>query len=215
MGDLVRLLGQLDDQLGQWVQAWGPWAYVILALIAFSQTGLVLGPALPGATILFAAGILAAGSGAALSLPLLIAVCLLGVLVGNQANYIQGARIGRRVFERKETGLLSRASLAKTESFFEKNGKWAMVVAPFVPFIRSFAPFVAGMAKMDYGRYTGFAAMGGTLWVVVHILAGAFLGNIPAVRENLGFVLIGVFALVTGKMLHGLIKSRRPAPESV
>lgn len=209
MGDLIRIVTELDQHLHGMAQSWGGQIYLLIGFAMFTQTGLVLGPLLPGTTILFAAGMLAGGRDPILNLGVLLTVCMVGALVGNHANYVQGKWLGRKVFQRRETGLVSQESLKKTEAFMDRHGKAALVVSPFTPFVRSFAPFVAGMCALPGRRFAGYATVGVLAWVSCMVMAGAVLGAVPWVRQNIGMVFLAAFGLLTIKMAAEFWKSRR------
>jgi membrane-associated protein len=187
----------------------GPGILLVLMGIAFTQTGLVLGPLIPGNTLFFTAGILSASGTGSLNWINVTLSLLAGALLGNIANYWQGAAFGRTLFERRQEGLISVQSLAKTEEFFGKHGRMTMLFSPFVPFIRSFAPFVAGMGRMPIPIYALFSSLGVTLWVVVLVSLGAGLGQIPWIKQNMGTFLVVMFVLVSGQLLIAARRSKK------
>lgn len=198
----------------------GPWltalagenpvaVYGLVALLAFTQTGLLFGPILPGNTLLFTAGILTAGPNPAVNPVVLVLAGGCGALLGNLANYAQGIWLGRRVFERRETGLVSRDSLAKTETFMGRHGRTSLYVSPFVPFVRSFLPFVAGMGRMPMPAFVVAGGLGALFWVGAFTLAGGVLGQVPWIKDNLGLVVVSLFVLVSAKIALTLAKRRR------
>jgi membrane-associated protein len=201
------------NRIGPWLTALAgenPAAvYGLVALLAFTQTGLLFGPILPGNTLLFTAGMLTAGPSQTLSPIFLVLAGAAGAVLGNLANYGQGQWLGRWVFERRERGLVSRESLAKTETFMERHGRTSLYVSPFVPFVRSFLPFVAGMGRMPMAAFLLAGALGVLCWVGAFTLAGGLLGQVPWIKDNLGVVVVGLFVLVTGKILLTLARRRR------
>ena len=201
MGDLNQLLLNLAQQLG-------PGVLVVLFAIGFSQTGLILGPLIPGNTILFATGVLTGTSNLILSWPNVVAAFIFGAIAGNYANYVQGAKIGTKAFQKRETGLVSIQSLNKTEGFFARHGRLTMLFSPFVPIVRSFAPFVAGVGNMPFSSYFGFAALGVTLWVVCLVSMGAGLGQVPWIKQNLGVFVLAVFLLASAQLLFVFFKRK-------
>lgn len=206
MGDPNQLLLDLAQQFG-------PGVLFILVGIAFTQTGLVLGPLIPGNTLLFTAGILSASGNPNLTWPAVTLSFVSGGIIGNAANYVQGQKFGRTLFERRETGLISSASLAKTEAFFTRHGRLTMLFSPFVPFVRSFAPFVAGVSQMRFPSYFLFAALGVALWVTVLVSLGAGLGQIPWVKNNLGTFVIVIFVIISAQLLITVFRKRRKPAE--
>jgi membrane-associated protein len=206
MPGLREILSDLDGRLGVWAAQWGPGFYVFLFLYGFFQTGLVIGPLAPGNTVLFAIGVFLGGA-ASLD-PVLGTVCLAsGASVGHLANYGQGLVVGRRLFE-LERAFLTGKNLAKTEAFFAAKGRTAMVLAPFVPFVRSFAPFVAGLGKMRLGPFLGWGTLGALLWATLFVSAGYFLGAMPLVRDNLGAIVLALTLVVTAHLLAGAAHAR-------
>lgn len=202
MGDFNQLIPDLAQQFG-------PGIYFILAAIAFTQTGLVLGPAIPGNTLLFTTGILTASGNPHLTWPAVTLSFLAGGTIGNAANYAQGQKFGPNLFHKRETGLVSVASLAKTEAFFQKHGRLTMLFSPFVPFVRSFAPFVAGVGRMAFPSYFAFAALGVALWVTVMVSLGAGLGQVPWIKDNLGTFVIAIFAIISAQILYAVLRKRK------
>lgn len=184
----------------------------VLAGIAFSQTGLLLGPLIPGNTLLFTTGVLTGGHNPVLNWTAAALSFIAGGVLGNIANYAQGQKLGRGVFERRETGLISQKSLVKTEEFFGKHGRMTMIFSPFVPIVRSFAPFFAGMSRMTWPGFLGFSSLGVALWVVVLTSLGAGLGTVPWVRQNLGLFVAVVFILATAQLLFAL-RRKKSTPE--
>lgn len=205
----MELLTNLDQRLGDLAAQHGAVVYLVLFAIAFSQTGLLLGPAIPGNTVIFATGMLASGADPILGWPLAAGSLFAGGAVGNVANYAQGHKFGRAVFERRETGMISRESLDKTDAFFAKHGRWTMILSPFVPFVRSFAPFIAGVGRMHLPPYLTWGALGVAVWVVAMMLAGSALGQVPWIRENIGLALILIFAIVSAQIGLAIYRKSR------
>jgi len=174
---------------------------LVLFGIGFTQTGLLLGPLIPGNTVLFTTGVLTGGQNPVLNWTAAALSFIAGGVLGNIANYAQGQRLGRGFFEKRETGLVSKKSLLKTEDFFGKHGRMTMIFSPFVPIVRSFAPFSAGLSRMAWTGFMGFSSLGVALWVVVLTSLGAGLGTVPWVRKNLGLFVAIVFVLATAQLL--------------
>lgn len=211
---MFELLANLDERLSVLAVEHGAMVYLVLGLIAFSQTGLVLGPAIPGNTLLFTAGMLAGGRDPVLGLAATAGALIAGGVAGNYANYGQGVLLGRTVFEKREKGLVSKEGLAKTDAFFEKHGRLTMLLSPFVPFVRSFAPFVAGVGRMPLGSYSLWGALGVLAWVGAMLVAGSVLGQVPWVRENLGLAVLVLFVVVSAQIGLAVMRKRRRALEA-
>ena len=190
---LVDFVLHLDVHLAELVTQYGPLIYAILFLIVFCETGLVVTPFLPGDSLLFAAGALCAvGS----MNPWLLGVLLIvAAILGNTSNYWIGRYIGPRVFQWEDSRWFSRRALDEAHAFYEKYGAAALTLARFMPIVRTFAPFVAGVAAMSHGTFQLWSALGGVLWVVIFISAGFFFGNIPFVKSNLALIMIGVIVV--------------------
>jgi membrane-associated protein len=206
--DLVRqaidVLLHLDRYLHVIIQDYGGWTYFILFLIIFCETGLVVTPFLPGDSLLFAVGTFAAIG--ALDLVLVMVVMLVAAVVGDAVNYAIGARLGPAVFRRDDVRFLNRRHLARTHEFYERYGPVTIVIARFVPIVRTFAPFVAGVGRMSYGRFAVYNVTGAVLWVVGITLAGWLFGNIPVVRRNFSLVVLAIIVL---SILPGVFEAWR------
>jgi membrane-associated protein len=198
----------LNKHLNDLAQNLGPKLYILLFAIVFCETGLVVTPFLPGDTLLFALGALAA-TGTAIKLPLVAVVLCLAANCGDVVNYFLGYTIGPRVFSRESSWLLNKKHLAEAQGFYERHGAMTIILARFVPIIRTFAPFVAGIGKMRFARFAAFSVSGGIFWVVTVLSAGYFFGNIPAVKNNFEVVVIAIVVIsVVPAVIHWL-KSRR------
>lgn len=196
----------LDEHLQRLVTDYQTFAYVILALIIFCETGLVVTPFLPGDSLLFAAGAVAAG-GSALNVWLLIPILIAAAILGDNTNYFFGKYLGQRVFQR-DYWFLKREYLTRTEQFYEKYGGRTLVMARFVPIVRTFAPFVAGVGNMTYRKFIGYCFGGGILWVVSMTLAGYFFGQIPIVKNNFEIVVVGIIGFSILPMVIEVIKAK-------
>jgi membrane-associated protein len=192
---LLDVLLHLDKHLNQWADFFGPWLYVVLFLIVFCETGLVVTPFLPGDSLLFAAGALAASTGSNLSLPLLGALLIGAAVLGDAANYTAGYWIGPRVFRSERSWLFNRKHLLRTQEFYDRHGGKTIILARFIPIIRTFAPFVAGIGKMRYGRFAFYNVSGGVVWVLTFLLGGYFLGSFEWVKNNFPVILFAIIGI--------------------
>jgi len=191
----VDIVLHLDAHLVDLLQAYGFWVYLILFSIVFAETGLVVTPFLPGDSLLFAAGALAAvDTSGTLSAPLLSLTLIIAAVAGNTTNYHVGRWIGPAAFNGK-IRFLKVDYLRRTEAFFAKHGSITIVSSRFVPILRTCAPFVAGIGRMPYGRFQAYNFVGGSAWVLLMTWAGFFFGNIPFVKQNFGLVTIGIIVL--------------------
>ncbi|WP_445658229.1 VTT domain-containing protein [Achromobacter sp. NCFB-sbj8-Ac1-l] len=210
MLDFFQMVLHIDQTLGVWVQQYGVWVYLVLFLIVFAETGLVVLPFLPGDSLLFIAG--AFGATGSLDPILLSALLIVAAVTGNTLNYAIGRYIGPRVFS-MNLRFLDRGALMRTHAFYEKHGGKTIVMSRFIPVVRTFAPFVAGVADMALSRFQLFNILGALLWVISLVAAGYFFGNIPLVKEHLNtIVLLGLAAAivpVVGAALFKLLRARR------
>lgn len=187
----------LDDTLKDLVFKYEYWIYLILFLIIFTETGLVVMPFLPGDSLLFAAGSLATVGGiepGTLNLFLTIGLLFVAAFLGDTVNYLIGNFIGPKVF-RRDWLLLKKAHLVKTQEFYLKHGPKTIIIARFIPIIRTFAPFIAGVGTMNYGKFISYNIIGGAIWVVSLVLLGYFFGQIPIVKENFEIVIFAIIIL--------------------
>jgi len=198
---LVDILLHLDRYLSAIIQQYGVWTYLLLFLIVFCETGLVITPFLPGDSLLFAIGTFAALG--ALDLWLVIALLSVAAILGDSVNYAIGARVGPRVFRKEGSWLLNRKHLDRTHEFYERYGAKTIVIARFVPIVRTFAPFVAGIGRMRYASFLFYNVAGALLWILSLVLGGYLFGNIPVVRRNFSLV---IFAIIILSILPGVIE---------
>lgn len=197
----------LDKYLAILVQDYGTWIYAILFAIVFCETGLVVTPFLPGDSLLFVAGALAATGG--MDIQALLAVLLAAAVLGDNVNYAIGRWVGRHILHWGEASrFFNRAAYEKTHTFYERYGPLTMTLARFVPLVRTFAPFVAGAAHMTYARYFIFDLLGAVLWVLSLTLAGYWFGNLPVVKNNLSLVIVGIVAVSVLPMAIGWLRQR-------
>jgi membrane-associated protein len=193
LSSLFDLLVHLDQHLLAAAQNYGGWVYLLLFLIVFCETGLVVTPFLPGDSLLFVAGTLA-GAGA-MNVHLLVAVLIVAAVTGDSHNYAIGRWIGVRIFRRDDSWFFKRAYVERTHAYFEKYGGRTIMIARFIPIIRTYAPFVAGIGRMDYRQFLLFNVAGAVLWVALISYAGYLFGNVALVRNNLTLVIFGIIAL--------------------
>lgn len=184
--------------------------YLLIFCIVFCETGLVVTPFLPGDSLLFALGALAA-TGTAIKLPFVAVLLCVAANCGDALNYLVGYRLGPRVFSRESSWLLNKKHLIEAQRFYEKHGRKTLILARFVPIIRTFAPFVAGIGRMHFVRFATFSISGGILWVVSLLLAGFFFGRIPAVRNNFQIVVLAIVVIsVLPAVYHGWKARKAP-----
>ncbi|WP_296447402.1 VTT domain-containing protein [Rhodoferax sp. UBA5149] len=204
---LLDFILHVDKYLEAFVRNYGLWVYALLFLVIFVETGVVVMPFLPGDSLLFVVGAMC-GVGL-MSYPMSVGLLLAAAVLGNQSNYALGRHFGPRVFKWENSRLFNKAAFNRAHDFYERYGGITIVAARFMPFVRTFAPFVAGVAKMTRTRFTFFDVIGGTLWVVGIITIGYFFGNISFVKANLDKI-IWVMILIPGLViLFGAWKSRR------
>lgn len=184
---LIDFILHVDKHLAEFVQAYGVWVYGLLFLIVFVETGLVVMPFLPGDSLLFIVGALCGAD--AMSLPVAMGVLLVAAITGDQLNYTIGRYIGPKVFQWEDSRWFNRKAFDAAHNFYEKHGGITIVIARFMPFIRTFAPFVAGVAEMDRTKFTAYNVGGALLWVVGLTLAGYWFGNIPFVQTHLSKII--------------------------
>lgn len=185
----------LDVVLADWVTQYGLWIYAMLFVIIFMETGVVVTPFLPGDSLLFTAGAVAAVSGGGLNIWVLLGVLLLAAVLGDASNYTIGRAWGRRIIDSgRLSKVIKQEHIDETEAFFERHGGKTISLARFFPFIRTFAPFVAGISRMDRGHFTLYNVVGAVGWVTLFVAAGYFFGNIPFIAHNLEYLVIGIIA---------------------
>lgn len=206
-GDGLHFITHLNDYLHAWMQDYGNWLYAILFLIIFVETGLVVMPLLPGDSLLFAAGALAADPSNDFNIYLLIPLLIAAALLGDNTNYLIGSKIGVRIFDLKWK-LLKREYLDQTHAFYEKHGGKALIMARFVPIVRTFAPFAAGLGTMTYRKFIGFCIAGAVLWVSSITILGYAFGTQPWVKNNFEFVVLGIIGISILPILFQFIKSK-------
>jgi membrane-associated protein len=205
----IDIILHLDAHLLALTQQYGVWVYAILFLIIYCETGLVITPFLPGDSLLFVAGALC-GMGA-LQLELLVPFLVLAAFSGDNTNYWIGRLIGMRLLSRTNAKLIKREHIDKTHAFYEKHGGKTIIFARFLPIVRTFAPFVAGIGLMRYRLFLMFSAMGSVAWITSLAVAGYLFGNIPVVKNNLTLIILGIIFITLLPALLEFIRHRKPA----
>jgi len=186
----IDLIVHLDQHLLELVENYGGWIYAILFLIVFCETGLVVTPFLPGDSLLFVAGTIA-GAGS-MNVHLLAALLTVAAVIGDSLNYAIGHYLGPKVFKYEDSWFFRKAYIEKTHAYFEKYGGRTIIIARFVPIVRTYAPFVAGIGRMQYRQFLLYNVVGAVVWVVLLTYAGYFFGNFPVVKDNLSLVILAI-----------------------
>ena len=224
MTDLIELFKKLidfilhiDRHLAEIAASYGLWTYAILFAVIFVETGLVVMPLLPGDSLLFAAGALSALPESKLSVHLMALLLFIAAVLGDTLNYWIGRKLGPAVFKREDSIWLRKKHLERAHEFFERYGGRAVILARFVPIVRTFVPFVAGVGAMTYRRFIAFNLIGGFAWIYAFTYLGYFFGNLPAVKKNFGLVIVAIILLSVLPMVIEFLRewrnSRKPAPE--
>jgi membrane-associated protein len=189
--NILNILLHLNLYLDKVADAYGPWIYALLFLIIFSETGLVVTPFLPGDALLFAIGTLTVKDGA-LNLPLILLLLTAAGILGHTTNYWIGNKLGQKLFSNPQSRIFNRKHLEQTHAFYERHGAKTIMLSRFIPLIRTFAPFVAGMGSMNYRRFFAYNVIGAFVWVFGIVLLGHFFGNIPYVQKNFSLVILAI-----------------------
>jgi membrane-associated protein len=211
MHELLDLVLHLDKHLNAWAAAMGGWTYGLLFAIVFCETGLVVTPFLPGDSLLFAVGALAATKDSPLSVAPVMLLLFIAAVLGDAVNYSIGYRIGPRAFKSEKSWLFNKQHLVRTQAFYEKHGGKTIIIARFMPIIRTFAPFVAGIGKMPYSRFGFFNISGAAAWVGLFVVSGYAFGNIPTIQRNFHLV---IGAIIVLSILPGVIEYLRSRSRS-
>ena len=209
MAFLIDFILHVDVHLANFVQAYGTWVYALLFVIIFVETGVVVMPFLPGDSLLFVVGALC-GAGL-MSLPLSIGLLIAAAILGNQCNYAIGRHFGPKVFQWEDSRFFNKRAFEQAHAFYEKYGGITIVAARFMPFLRTYVPFVAGVAQMTRSKFTFYDVSGAVLWVGGVTLAGYLFGNIPWVKENLDKIIWSAILLPGLVVIFGAWKARRAA----
>ncbi len=211
----IDIVIHLDKHLESVATSFGPWLYLLMFAVVFCETGLVVTPILPGDSLLFAFGMLAAREGSHLNIGLSVGLLIVAAIAGDAVNYAIGSFLGPKVFHYEDSWLLNKKYLARTHEFYERHGGKTIVLARFVPIVRTFAPFVAGIARMGYVRFWQFNCVGGTVWVVAFLLGGYYFGNIPFIKSNFHFVMVAIVLISVAPMgVEWLLARRRRTRQS-
>jgi membrane-associated protein len=206
----------IDKHLNSYASAHQVGVYLLLGIIVFCETGLVVWPFLPGDSLLFAVGALAAAPDSPISLPGVIALLCLAANCGDVLNYSIGRRVGPKIFSRESSWLLNKRHLQEAHAFYEKHGRKTIILARFVPIVRTFAPFVAGIGQMPFARFIGFSISGGVLWVVALSLAGYYFNQIEIVRTHFQIVVLAIVAISLFPVaIHALQARSRKEPSQL
>jgi len=200
----IDIFLHIDRHFSEIIQNYGLWTYLIMFIIIFLETGLVVTPFLPGDSLLFAAGAFAALG--ALDMTWLFVILSIAAIGGDTVNYWIGAYVGPKVFHKEKVRFLNREYLDRTHQFYEKYGGKTIIIARFVPIIRTFAPFVAGIGSMTYWKFISYNVIGGVAWIILCTLAGYFFGNLPIVKENFSLVILVIIII---SILPGVIEYLR------
>ncbi len=214
LAQIVDIFLHLDAHLNAWAGMMGVWLYVVLFVVVFCETGLVVTPFLPGDSLLFACGALAATAGSPIDLWILIPVLFAAAVLGDFCNYEIGKWFGPKVFTRKDSIFLNKDHLNKAHSFYEKYGGKTIILARFIPIIRTFAPFVAGIGKMTYFHFASYNLIGAALWVLLFTLGGYFFADLPVVQNHFHYVIVAIIVLSCLPAVFEFYNERRKACRS-
>lgn len=212
LGSVVDLFLHLDKHLAEVVQTYGAWAYSLLFAIIFCETGLVVTPVLPGDSLLFAAGAIAAAGD--LNVHLLALLLIVAAVLGDTVNYHIGKYIGPKVFEMKNSRVFKREYLERTHRFYERHGGKTIILARFVPIVRTFAPFVAGVGEMSYFRFLSYNVVGGIAWVLLFVYGGYFFSELPVVKNNFTLVIFAIIIISVMPAVIEVVRARSAAARS-
>ncbi|TET54734.1 MAG: DedA family protein [Actinobacteria bacterium] len=204
--NLIDIFLHIDKHLGSLISDYGLWIYLLLFLIIFCETGLVVTPFLPGDSLLFAAGAFA-GLGS-LNVGLLFLILFIAAVLGDGINYAVGNLFGKRILKEKKIPFVKKKYLDKTHEFYERYGAKTIVIARFVPIVRTFAPFVAGIGAMSYGRFLMFNIVGALIWISMFIFAGYFFGNLPIAKQNFGLIVLAIILISITPIVFELLKKK-------
>lgn len=210
---LIDFVLHIDQHLVEIVREYDTWTYLILFLIIFAETGLVVTPILPGDSLLFAAGAIVAKPETGMSIVFLLVLLCIAAVMGDLVNYHIGKAIGHKAFSGKYR-LLKVEYLERTQAFYEKHGGKTIIYARFIPIIRTFAPFVAGIGTMTYGKFASFNVIGGIAWVSSFLLIGYFFGGLPVIKENFTYVVFGIIFVSILPPIIEVVRNRKKTPST-
>jgi membrane-associated protein len=205
---LIDYVLHVDRHLGELISHFGPWFYVLMFLVIFCETGLVVTPFLPGDSLLFALGAFAARPDG-LNLGTLLLSLTIAAIIGDSVNYWIGSLLGPRIFRGEKIRFLNPKHLEKTHAFYERYGGKTIILARFVPIVRTFAPFVAGMGRMTYRRFMAFNVIGGIVWIALFLIGGYAFGNVPVVKRNFTLVILGIIGVSIMPAVIEVLRERR------
>ncbi|MBP7898657.1 DedA family protein [Candidatus Gracilibacteria bacterium] len=206
---MIDLIFNLDIHLVSLIQMYGVWIYAIVFVVIFCETGLVIAPFLPGDSLLFLLGGLAARG--LIDMQVIIFITIVAAFLGDAVNYHIGKLLGRKVFHSDTSRIFKKKYLTQTEAFYEKYGAKAIIIARFMPIVRTFAPFVAGVGKMSYRKFLAYNIIGGIAWVLIFVVGGYLFGNIPFIKENLTIMVMVIIVLSVIPALIEYLRNRRQA----
>ena len=209
MTEILDFILHIDKHLVALTAQYGLWVYAILFLIIFCETGLVVTPFLPGDSLLFASGAVVASSQGSLNIHIIILILLTAAIVGDAVNFMIGKYFGEKLFSNPNSKIFKQEYLSKTHAFYEKYGGKTIILARFVPIVRTFAPFVAGMGNMHYGRFLRYNIIGALAWVLSLTYFGYIFGNLPFVKDNFGKVVIGIIVVSVLPMIVEFVRTKR------
>lgn len=204
---LIDFILHIGDHLQQLVNEYGAWIYAILFAIVFCETGLVILPFLPGDSMLFAAGTIAAVGD--MNIFMLIGLLIVAAILGDFVNFEIGKHFGQKLFANPESKIFKQSYLQKTHDYYEKYGGRTIIIARFIPIVRTFAPFVAGMGRMHYGEFIRYNVIGAVAWVVIFTLLGYFFGQLPFVKTHFSWIMIGIIVVSVLPMIVEIIRHRK------
>ena len=209
MTEILDFILHIDKHLVALTAQYGLWVYAILFLIIFCETGLVVTPFLPGDSLLFASGAVVASSQGSLNIHIIVLILLTAAIVGDAVNFMIGKYFGEKLFSNPNSKIFKQEYLSKTHAFYEKYGGKTIILARFVPIVRTFAPFVAGMGNMHYGRFLRYNIIGALAWVLSLTYLGYIFGNLPFVKDNFGKVVIGIIIVSVLPMIVEFVRTKR------
>lgn len=209
MTEILDFILHIDKHLVALTAQYGLWVYAILFLIIFCETGLVVTPFLPGDSLLFASGAVVASSQGSLNIHIIVLILLTAAIVGDAVNFMIGKYFGEKLFSNPNSKIFKQEYLSKTHAFYEKYGGKTIILARFVPIVRTFAPFVAGMGNMHYGRFLRYNIIGALAWVLSLTYLGYIFGNLPFVKDNFGKVVIGIIVVSVLPMIVEFVRTKR------